>query len=166
MCRTTNRAASVTDFRYDQTMTIGITGPGRRAPRQNAVVGLIAAAIFAAICLIVLGLGSDFLVDWLWFSSIGYLQVFLISIGAKASVFFAVFAATTVILWLNGALAARFARRPSLQTATAPWRVARPADPAGIYRAGSGFARRAGRRGRSRQLGHLPAVSLPCALWR
>ena len=71
-------------------MTIGITGPGRRAPRQNAVVGLIAAAIFAAIGLIVLGLASDFLVDWLWFSSIGYLQVFLTSIGAKAAVFFAV----------------------------------------------------------------------------
>jgi uncharacterized membrane protein (UPF0182 family) len=110
-------------------MTIGITGPGRRAPRQHAVVGFIAAAIFAVICLIVLGLASDFLVDWLWFSSIGYLQVFLTSIGAKAAVFFAVFAATTVILWLNGVLAARFASRPSPQTATAPWRVAGIAPP-------------------------------------
>ncbi|MFY9958389.1 UPF0182 family protein [Bradyrhizobium sp.] len=118
-------------------MTIGITGPGRRAPRQNAVVGFIAAAIFAVICLIVLGFASDFLVDWLWFSSIGYLQVFLTSIGAKAAVFFAVFAATAVILWLNGVLAARFASRPSPQTATAPWRVAGiapPPDPLAVMR--------------------------------
>jgi hypothetical protein len=56
-------------------MTIGITGPGRKAPRQNAVVGLIIAAFVGGICLILLGLASDFLVDWLWFSSIGYLPI-------------------------------------------------------------------------------------------
>jgi hypothetical protein len=56
-------------------MTIGITRPGRKAPRQNAVVGFIIAALVGWICLILLGLTSDFLVDWLWFSSIGYLQV-------------------------------------------------------------------------------------------
>jgi len=117
-------------------MTIGIAGPGRNAPRQNAVVGLIAAAIFAVICLIVLGLASDFLVDWLWFSSIGYLRVFLTSIGAKAAVFLAVFTATTVILWLNGWLAARFALPPPLPTATAPWKAAgsTPPDPFAIVR--------------------------------
>ena len=68
-------------------MTIGITGPGRKAPRQNALVGFIIAALVIGICLILLGLASDFLVDWLWFSSIGYLQVFLTSFGAKAAVF-------------------------------------------------------------------------------
>jgi uncharacterized membrane protein (UPF0182 family) len=121
-------------------MTIGIAGPGRNAPRQNALVGLIAAAIFAVICLIVLGLASDFLVDWLWFSSIGYRQVFLTSIGAKVAVFFAVFVATAVILWLNGLVAAHFARRPSLslQTATFPWRTAGvvtpPPDPLAVLR--------------------------------
>jgi uncharacterized protein len=110
-------------------MTIGIAGPGRNAPRQNAVVGLIAAAIFAAICLVVLGFASDFLVDWLWFSSIGYRQVFLTSIGAKVAVFFAVFVATAVILWLNGLMAAHFARRPSLQTAAFPWKTAGVVNP-------------------------------------
>ena len=68
-------------------MTIGITGPERKAPRQNAVARLIIAAFVGGICLILLGLASDFLVDWLWFSSIGYLPVFLTSIGAKALVF-------------------------------------------------------------------------------
>jgi len=111
-------------------MTIGITGPGRRAPRQNAVVGFIAAAIFAVICLIVLGLASDFLVDWLWFSSIGYLQVFLISIGAKAAVFFAVFMATAVMLWLNGLCAVRFSRRqPTPTVAASTWNPAGHAPP-------------------------------------
>ena len=54
------------------------------------MVRLIIAAFVGGICLILLGLASDFLVDWLWFSSIGYLPVFLTSIGAKAFVFFTV----------------------------------------------------------------------------
>src|SRR5260370_15991808 len=100
-------------------MTTGITGPGRKAPRQNAVVGLIIAAFVVGICLILLTLATDFLVDWLWFSSIGYLPVFLTSIGAKAMVFFAVLTATAAILWLNGLLAVRFARRLPTQAAAA-----------------------------------------------
>lgn len=95
-------------------MTIGITGPERKAPRQSALVGLMVAAIVAGICLILLWIAGDFLVDWLWFSSIGYLQVFWTTIGAKAAVFFAVWTATAVILWLNGWLAVRFSRpRPT-----------------------------------------------------
>jgi uncharacterized membrane protein (UPF0182 family) len=111
-------------------MTIGITGPGRKAPRQNAVVGFIIAAVVVGICLILLGLASDFLVDWLWFSSIGYLQVFLTSIGAKAAVFFAVFTATAIILWLNGLFAVRFSRRQPTQTvAASAWNPAGSAPP-------------------------------------
>jgi uncharacterized membrane protein (UPF0182 family) len=135
---TTNQAAGVRHFRYDQAMAIGITGPERKVPRQSAVVGLIiAAAVFAVICLTLLSLASDFLVDWLWFSSIGYLQVFLTAIGAKAIVFFAVLAATTVVLWLNGVLAARFAMQQPLQIPAAPWKVASvtpPPDPFVILR--------------------------------
>jgi uncharacterized protein len=91
-------------------MTIGITGPRRRAPWRGAVVGLIIAAIILVICLILLGLTGDFLVDWLWFSTVGYLDVFWTTIVAEALVFFAVFAATAIILWMNGSLAFRFAR--------------------------------------------------------
>jgi len=106
-------------------MTIGITGPGRMAPRQNALVGLIIAAFIVVICLILLRLATDFLVDWLWFSSIGYLPVFLTGIGAKALVFVAVLTATAVILWLNGLLAARFARpRPTQAVAASAWNPA------------------------------------------
>src|SRR5258708_34766361 len=106
-------------------MTIGITGPERKAPRRSALVGFIIAAVVVGIFLILLGLASDFLVDWLWFSSIGYLQVFWTTIGAKAAVFFAVWTATAVILWLNGWLAVRFARRQPIQTVSGfAWRPA------------------------------------------
>jgi uncharacterized membrane protein (UPF0182 family) len=71
-------------------MTIGITGPERKVPRQSAVVRIIIAAIVVGICLLLLWLATDFLVDWLWFSSIGYLQVFWTTIVAEAVVFFAV----------------------------------------------------------------------------
>src|SRR5438128_6315263 len=103
----------------DQTMTIGITGPRRRAPWRGAVVVLIIAAIVLSICLILLGLTGDFLVDWLWFSSVGYSGVFWTTIAAEAEVFFAAFVATAIILWVNGSLASRFG--------SSPW-THRPAD--------------------------------------
>ena len=82
-------------------------------------MALIIAAIVVTICLILLGLISDLLVDWLWFSAIGYLYVFWTTIGAQAGVCFAVFVATAIILWLNGSLASGFALPPWTQ---------RPAD--------------------------------------
>src|SRR5262249_16353825 len=93
-------------------MTIGITGPRRLAPWRGAVMVLIIAGIVLSICLIVLGLTGDFLVDWLWFSTIGYLGVFWTTIAAEAEVFLAVFVATAIILWVNGSLASRFGRSP------------------------------------------------------
>jgi len=114
-------------------MTIGITGPERKAPRRSAVVGFIIAAVVVGIFLILLGLASDLLVDWLWFSSIGYLQVFWTTIGAKTVVFFAVWTATAVTLWLNGWLAVRFARRQPTQSVTGfPWQAAGNLPPADL----------------------------------
>ena len=114
-------------------MTIGITGPRRRAPWRDAVVALTIVAIVGLICLILLGLTDDFLVDWLWFSAIGYLGVFWTTIFAEAEVFFAVFAATAIILGVNGSLAYRFARSPwTRRPADFEWKrsgVATLADP-------------------------------------
>src|SRR5262245_43108794 len=93
-------------------MTIGITGPRHRTPWRGVVVVLIIAAIVLSICLILLGLTGNFLVDWLWFSTIGYLGVFWTTIAAEAEVFFAVFVASVIILWVNGSLASRFGRSP------------------------------------------------------
>ena len=73
------------------------------------MVRFIIAAVVIVIWLILLKLASGLLVDWLWFSSIGYLQVFLTTIVAKAVVFFAVATATAIILRLNGWFAVRFA---------------------------------------------------------
>src|SRR5713226_8269601 len=114
-------------------MTIGIAGPGRKVPGQNAVVGFTIATVAVVICLTLLKFASDFLVDWLWFSSIGYLQVFLTSIGAKAVVFLAVLTPTAVILWLNGLLAVRFARRQPTQTVAAAWNPTGYAPPPDLF---------------------------------
>jgi uncharacterized protein len=92
-------------------MTIGITGPERKAPGRNVLAGLIVAGIVAGIGLILLGLIGDFLVDWMWFSAIGYSQVFWTIIAAKAGVFFVVFATTAVTLWANASLALALAQR-------------------------------------------------------
>jgi uncharacterized membrane protein (UPF0182 family) len=111
-------------------MTIRIAGPQRKAPRLGGVVGLTVVAVVITICLILLGLASDFLVDWLWFSSVGYLQVFWTTIGAKAAVFVASWTATALVLWLNGWLALRAAGRRSTQLAAAAvWQAAGSAQP-------------------------------------
>ena len=109
-------------------MTIGITGPERKAPGRNAVVGFIIAAIVVGIFLILLGLAGDFLVDWMWFSAIGYLQIFWTTIGTKAGVFFAVFVATAVIVWANARLALNFTRRRRI-LAGFDWKLAATATP-------------------------------------
>ena len=115
-------------------MTIGITGPERKVPRRSAVVGSIIAAVFAGICLVLLWLASDFLVDWLWFSSIGYPQVFWTTIGAKAVVFFAAWTGTAVVLWLNGWLAVHFARRqPPQSVAAFVWNLSGNVPPADLF---------------------------------
>jgi uncharacterized membrane protein (UPF0182 family) len=79
---------------------------------------LIIAVIIFFICLILLDLISGFLVDWLWFSAIGYFDVFWTTIIAKAGVFFAVFLATGIILWVNGLVAFRFTRSQRTQRPT------------------------------------------------
>ena len=99
-------------------MTMQITRSRRRASWQGALRVLIIAVIIFFICLILLDLISGFLVDWLWFSAIGYFGVFWTTIIAKAGVFFAVFLATAIILWVNGLVAFRFARSQWTQRPT------------------------------------------------
>ena len=82
---------------------------------------VVAIAIVAA-CLIGLGLASDFLVDWTWFFSLGFLGVFWTIIGAKIALFAAVFVATAIAIWANGALAFRFAgSRAYPRPVSMPW---------------------------------------------
>jgi hypothetical protein len=92
-------------------MTLEITGPRRPAPWQKAIRALTIIVIIFSICLILLGVIENLLVDWLWFSAIGYFSVFWTTILAEAEVFTGVFAATAIILWVNGLQERR--RKPS-----------------------------------------------------
>jgi uncharacterized membrane protein (UPF0182 family) len=82
--------------------------------------GLAIAILVAS--LILLALASDFLVDWTWFSSVGFLEVFWTIIGAKLALFAAVFLATAIIVCVNGSLAARaVSPRSYLRPVGMPW---------------------------------------------
>ena len=70
-------------------------------------IGVAIAVIVA--CLIAVGRVSSVVVDWAWFSTIGYIGVFWTGLATKAMVFVAVFAVSALVLWLNGMLALRFA---------------------------------------------------------
>ena len=120
-------------FCYDPIMTIGITGPQPKVPGGNVLAGWIIAAIVVGIGLWLLRVASDILVDWLWFSSVGYLEVFWTSLGAEAAVFGAAFAATMLVLWLNGRLALRFARLSRTPAASAAG-LNPPFDPFALIR--------------------------------
>src|SRR6516165_8550778 len=74
--------------------------------RHIALSMIVVAAFFIA-----LGILLEFLVDWLWFSTLGYLGVFLTIFAAKAGLFLVVFATSAIILWLNATLAHRLAKR-------------------------------------------------------
>ena len=86
--------------------------------RQNGLAALIIGLIVLVICLTLLGSLSGFLVDWLWFSEVGYLSVFWTITITEAAIFFAVFVATFTILWVNGALIFRVPRSPWTQHLT------------------------------------------------
>jgi uncharacterized membrane protein (UPF0182 family) len=60
--------------------------------------------------LIVAGRITGILVDWLWFSSIGYGGVFWTILSARALLIAAVFALSAYAIWLSGILAHRYAR--------------------------------------------------------
>src|ERR1700751_1473920 len=111
-------------------MTIGIAGPALNDPRRRVVAGFLLASIIPGGGLILLGLLGDLLIDWMWFSSIGYSQVFWTTIAAKAAVFFAVFAATAIVLWVNARLALKKAgHRSRLSVGSDPTLTAAVAPP-------------------------------------
>src|SRR5215475_2112289 len=91
-------------------MTMQIPGPRRRGQWQTALRALLVAVIIFWICFVLLSPTAGFLVDWLWFSAIGYFSIFRTIIVAEAEVFIAVFITTAIILLVNGSLAFRFAQ--------------------------------------------------------
>jgi uncharacterized protein len=75
-------------------------------------IGVLVAII---VFLFALGRISSVVVDWAWFSSIGYVGVFWTALATKAALFVVVFAVSTLLLWANATLALRFASRPGLR---------------------------------------------------
>ena len=73
------------------------------------------APIAVIVLLFALGRISSIVVDWAWFSSIGYVGVFWTVFATKAALFVVVFAVSTLLLWANASLAYRFASRPRLR---------------------------------------------------
>ena len=74
-------------------------------------IGMAGAIVLLVAGFVALGLTSDFVVDWLWFSAVGYREVFWTVFTAKASLFSAVFVASTIPVWVSGTLALRYARQ-------------------------------------------------------
>jgi uncharacterized membrane protein (UPF0182 family) len=97
----------------------------------------VAAALFVVL-LIALGRVSHIVVDWAWFSSVGYVSVFWTQFVTRAFLFITVFAASALLLWVNGVLALRLARPrllrlpaafgPTFASARAP-----PGSPAELF---------------------------------
>src|SRR5208283_1884768 len=77
--------------------------------RIGVLIAIVVVALFA------LGRISSVVVDWAWFSSIGYVSVFWTALATKAALFVVVFAVSTLLLWANATLALRFASRPRLR---------------------------------------------------
>src|SRR6202162_5625008 len=69
-------------------------------------IGVLAAVI---VLLFALGRITSVVVDWAWFSSIGYVGVFWTAFATKAALFVVVFAVSTLLLWANATLALRSA---------------------------------------------------------
>ncbi|WER49039.1 UPF0182 family protein [Cupriavidus sp. WKF15] len=75
------------------------------------------AAVAAAVGLIGLGRFADILVDWLWFSSVGYASVFRTKLSAQVLIFVAVFVISAGTIWVTGFLAHCYASGPRLLAA-------------------------------------------------
>src|SRR5271165_4427498 len=81
--------------------------------RIGVLIAIVVVALFA------LARIMSVVVDWAWFSSIGYVGVFWTALATKAALFVVVFSVSTLLLWSNATLALRFAPRPRLRVPAA-----------------------------------------------
>ena len=84
-----------------------------RATRRGMLLRRIGVLVAVIVLLFALARIGSIVVDWAWFSSIGYVGVFWTVFATKAALFVVVFAVSTLLLWANATLALRFtSRRP------------------------------------------------------
>ena len=74
--------------------------------------GAVVMVVAIIVCLIVTGRVTRVLVDWLWFSSIGYAGVFWTILDSRVLLFAALFAISAALIALSGFIAHRYASRP------------------------------------------------------
>jgi uncharacterized membrane protein (UPF0182 family) len=76
-------------------------------------IGIATAVIIAA--LIALGRASSVIVDWAWFTSVGYVSVFWTVFATKAVILVAVLVLSAVVFWINGGVALRLSQPRQLR---------------------------------------------------
>jgi uncharacterized membrane protein (UPF0182 family) len=82
----------------------------------------VAAALAIVVAaLVALALASGFLVDWVWFASLGFVAVFWTIVVAKVLLFVSVLVVASALLWLNGTLARRLCGPRQRRLPTTAW---------------------------------------------
>jgi len=79
---------------------------------RRIVMVLLLTGLVLAAGLVLLEFVGEALVDWAWFSSVGYGRVFWTMLAAKIGVFLAAFLGSAGFLWVNGLVALRFSGGP------------------------------------------------------
>jgi uncharacterized membrane protein (UPF0182 family) len=78
--------------------------------------------IIVGATLIALDLATRFLVNWNWFSSVGYVGVYWTTAIAKITLFLGTFGLSAIAIWVNGTIAFRNSgRRAHFRAASSPW---------------------------------------------
>jgi uncharacterized membrane protein (UPF0182 family) len=98
-------------------------------------IGIAAAVIVVA--LIALGSATSVIVDWAWFTSVGYVSVFWTVFATKAVLLVGVLVASAIVLWINGSLALRISRPRQLRLPAAFNQSFAPGAPADTFAAAS-----------------------------
>jgi Uncharacterised protein family (UPF0182) len=100
---------SLSGCAHPANMSAGLRGASPANPMRprNLLLSLAAGIIVA---LIVLSLADSLLVDLLWFSTLGYRQVFNITISAEVVIFTIVWVVAFLAIWISGMIALRFSR--------------------------------------------------------
>ncbi len=68
---------------------------------------LFALAAVVIVAFVVLSLGDSLVVDLLWFGTLGYRQVFMITLGAQVAIFAIAWAVAFLAIWISGMIALR-----------------------------------------------------------
>src|SRR5262245_28398313 len=85
----------------------GLVATTATMPALTRMRGMLMRRLAILLAIIVLSLialarAGDALVDWLWFSSIGYVAVFWTILTTRLVLFFTVLAASAGLFWLSG----------------------------------------------------------------